>query len=139
MESNLFIKSYKAEGNKITDLQFYGDMEIDIGSGGGSEPTYKVDIKPVNIMAFNTLPFGLYIEKTKVLSSGYIQELKVTNLAKIPYRIHMTMNVMNKGGTFDISPESEVTIATSGSVISVRVCSSDDLSLIGFKKIEGKE
>ena len=139
MESNLFIKSYKAEGNKITDLQFYGDMEIDIGSGGGSEPTYKVDIKPVNIMAFNTLPFGLYIEKTKVLSSGYIQELKVTNLAKIPYRIHMTMNVMNKGGTFDISPESEVTIATSGSVISVRVCSSDDLSLIGFKRIEGKE
>lgn len=136
MESNLFIESYKAEGNKITDLQFYGDMEIDIGSG--EEPTHKVDIKPVNIMAFNTLPFGLYIEKTKV-SSGYIQELKVTNLAKIPYRIHMTMNVMNKGGTYDIAPESEVTIATSGSVISVRVCSSDDLSLIGFKKIEGKE
>ena len=139
MESNLFIKSYKAEGNKITDLQFYGDMEIDIGSGGGSEPTYKVDIKPVNIMAFNTLPFGLYIEKTKVNASGYIQELKVTNLAKIPYRIHITMNVMNNGGTFDISPESEVTIATNGSFISVRVCSSDDLSLIGFKKIEGKE
>lgn len=138
MESNLFIKSYKAEGNKITDLQFYGDMEIDIGSGGGSEPTYKVDINPVNIMKFNTLPFGLYIEKTKV-TSGYIQELKVTNLAKIPYRIHMTTNVNNKGGTFDISPESEVTIATSGSVISVRVCSSDDLSLIGFKVIKGVE
>ena len=138
MESNLFIKSYKAEGNKITDLQFYGDMEIDIGSGGGSEPTYKVDINPVNIMKFNTLPFGLYIEKTKV-TNGYIQELKVTNLAKIPYRIHMTMNVNNKGGTYDIAPESEVTIATIGSFISVRVCSSDDLSLIGFKKIEGKE
>lgn len=139
MESNLFIKSYKAEGNKITDLQFYGDMEIDIGSGGGSEPTYKVDVNPVNILAFNTLPFGLYIEKTKVFSSGYIQELKVTNLAKIPYRIHMTMNVMNKGGTFDIAPESEVTIATNGSVISVRVCSSDDLSLIGFYRIKGVE
>lgn len=139
MESNLFIKSYKAEGNKITDLQFYGDMEIDIGSGGGSEPTYNVDVNPVNILAFNTLPFGLYIEKTKVNASGYIQELKVTNLTKITYRIHMTMNVMNEGGTFDISPESEVTIATSGSFISVRVCSSDELSLIGFKKIEGKE
>ena len=138
MESNLFIKSYKTEGNKITDLQFYGDMEIDIGGGGSSEPTYRVDIKPVNILAFNTLPFGLYIEKTKV-TSGYIQELKVTNLSKIPYRIHMTMNVMNKGGTFDISPESEVTIATVGSVISVRVCSSDDLSLVGFKKIKGIE
>ena len=138
MESNLFIKSYKTEGNKITDLQFYGDMEIDIGGGGSSEPTYKVDIKPVNILAFNTLPFGLYIEKTKVVS-GYVQELKVTNLAKIPYRIHMTMNVNNKGGTFDIAPESEVTIAISGSVISVRVFSSDDLSLVGFKKIKGIE
>lgn len=137
MEANLIIKSYKTEGNKITDLQFYGDMEIDIG--GSSEPTYKVDIKPVKIMAFNTLPFGLYIEKTKVLSNGYIQELKVTNLAKIPYRIHMTTNVNNKGGTFDIAPESEVTIATSGSVISVRICSSDDLSLIGFKNIKGNE
>ena len=138
MESNLFIKSYKTEGNKITDLQFYVDMEIDIGGGGSSEPTYKVDVKPVNILAFNTLPFGLYIEKTKV-SSGYIQELKVTNLAKIPYRIHMTTNVNNKGGTFDIAPESEVTIATSGSFISVRVFSSDDLSLVGFKKIKGIE
>lgn len=138
MESNLFIESYKTEGNKITDLQFYGDMEIDIGGGGSSEPTYKVDVKPVKIMAFNTLPFGLYIEKTKVIS-GYIQELKVTNLAKIPYRIHMTMNVMNKGGTYNIAPESEVTIATIGSIISVRVCSSDDLSLIGFKTIKGNE
>ena len=137
MESNLFIKSYKAEGNKITDLQFYGDMEIDIGSG--EEPTYKVDINPVKIMAFNTLPFGLYIEKTKVTAAGYIRELKVTNLTKITYRIHMTMNIMNQGGTFDIAPESEVTIATNGSVISVRVCSSDDLSLIGFKKINGVE
>ena len=34
MEANLFIKKYKTEGNKIKDLQFYGDMEVDIGSGG---------------------------------------------------------------------------------------------------------
>lgn len=42
MEANLFIKSYKAEGNKIKDLQFYGDMEIDVGggSGGGSDKYY---------------------------------------------------------------------------------------------------
>lgn len=137
METNLIIKSYKAEGNKITDLQFYGDMEIDIGSGGGSESNYKVDINPVNIITSDTLPFGLYIEKTKVSAAGYIRELKVTNLTKITYRIHMTMNVNHQGGTFDISPESEVTIATNGSVISVRVCSSDDLSLIGFKKLKG--
>ena len=43
MEANLFIKNYKAEGNKIKDLQFYGDMEIDVGgggSGGGSDKYY---------------------------------------------------------------------------------------------------
>lgn len=34
MEANLFIKKYKTEGNKIKDLQFYGDMEVDIGGGG---------------------------------------------------------------------------------------------------------
>lgn len=39
MEANLFIKNYKAEGNKIKDLQFYGDMEIDVGSGSGGGGT----------------------------------------------------------------------------------------------------
>ena len=39
METNLFIKNYKAEGNKIKDLKLYGDMEIDIG-GGGSDKYY---------------------------------------------------------------------------------------------------
>lgn len=34
MEANLFIKKYKTEGNKIKELQFYGDMEVDIGNGG---------------------------------------------------------------------------------------------------------
>ena len=43
MEANLFIKNYKAEGNKIKQLEFYGDMEIDVGgggSGGGSDKYY---------------------------------------------------------------------------------------------------
>lgn len=39
MEANLFIKKYKTEGNKIKDLQFYGDMEVDIG-GGNSDKYY---------------------------------------------------------------------------------------------------
>lgn len=29
--ANLFIESYKTEGNKVVDLQFAGDAEIDIG------------------------------------------------------------------------------------------------------------
>ncbi len=35
MEANLFIKSYRAEGNKVKDIQFYGDWEIDIGGSSG--------------------------------------------------------------------------------------------------------
>lgn len=29
--ANLFIKSYKTEGNKVVDLQFAGDAEIEVG------------------------------------------------------------------------------------------------------------
>ena len=47
MEANLFIKKYKTEGKKIKLLQFYGDMEVDIGgsgssgSGGGNSDKYN--------------------------------------------------------------------------------------------------
>lgn len=36
METNLFIKSAKVDNNKISDINFYGDWEIDLGSGSGS-------------------------------------------------------------------------------------------------------
>lgn len=36
METNLFIKSAKVDHNKITGIDFYGDWEIDLGSGSGS-------------------------------------------------------------------------------------------------------
>ena len=36
METNLFIKSAKVDHNKVTDIDFYGDWEIDLGGGGGS-------------------------------------------------------------------------------------------------------
>lgn len=35
MEANVFIKSITTEGNKITDIQFDGDWEIDLGGSGG--------------------------------------------------------------------------------------------------------
>lgn len=34
MEANVFIKSIKTEGNKITDIQFDGDWEIDLAGTG---------------------------------------------------------------------------------------------------------
>ena len=69
MEANLFIKSYKTEGNKITDLKFYGDMEIDIGEGPVEVevlPRY-IDTKPLND---NVFPFGTYFKETSS-GSGY--------------------------------------------------------------------
>ena len=36
METNLFIKSAKIDHNKISDIDFYGDWEIDLGGGSGS-------------------------------------------------------------------------------------------------------
>lgn len=38
MEANTFIKSVEVEGNKIKDIKFYGDWEIQT-AGGGSGPT----------------------------------------------------------------------------------------------------
>lgn len=37
METNLFIKSAKVDHNKISDINFYGDWEIDLGGGGSGE------------------------------------------------------------------------------------------------------
>lgn len=36
MEANLFIKSFEAEGNKIKDIKFYGDWEIQTAGGSSS-------------------------------------------------------------------------------------------------------
>ena len=33
METNLFVKSFKAVDNKITDIKFYGDWELELGTG----------------------------------------------------------------------------------------------------------
>lgn len=37
METNLFIKSAKVDHNKISDIDFYGDWEIDLGGSGSGE------------------------------------------------------------------------------------------------------
>ena len=37
METNLFIKSAKVDNNKISDINFYGDWEIDLGGSDSGE------------------------------------------------------------------------------------------------------
>ena len=61
MESNLFIKSYKAEGSIIQDISFYGDWEIDIGGG-----PVDVEYEYVGAIGSPLLPYGVTMEKERI-------------------------------------------------------------------------
>lgn len=56
MEANIQIKKAEVEGNKIKNIEFYGDW--DSSDIGGSGPIY-VDV-PVDNIETNTLPKGVF-------------------------------------------------------------------------------
>jgi len=62
MDTNLFIKSYKTDGNKVTDIQFYGDWELEIGG----EKTQYID---VNAMSHGIAPTGIDYLDTSTATS----------------------------------------------------------------------
>lgn len=82
MEANLFIKKYKTEGNKIKDLQFYGDMEVDIGGSGGNVDSDKYHYATGKIL-FDKL-------------DGFITPIKVDNkkyfMLQIPADSYLSIN-----------------------------------------------
>lgn len=57
MEANIQIKKAEVEGNKVKNLEFYGDWEIDMG-GGGTGPIY-INC-PMNALSANTWKAGLF-------------------------------------------------------------------------------
>lgn len=82
MEANLMIKSFKTEGKKITDLQFYGDMEIDIG-----EAPVEVEVLPNYVetrpLVGDAYPYGTYMEDVYLQDGKYF--FKFRNDAPWPY------------------------------------------------------
>ena len=58
MEANIQIKKAEVEGNKVKNLEFYGDWEIDMGEGGGTGPIY-INC-PMNAISANTWKAGLF-------------------------------------------------------------------------------
>lgn len=44
METNLFIKSAKVDSNRISEINFYGDWKIDLGSGSGSGEGSEIQV-----------------------------------------------------------------------------------------------
>ena len=76
METNLFIKSAKVDNNKISDINFYGDWEIDLGDGSGEGGEILVgDGKPfitdtqdstVSLDSVNTSSFSTKIANKEI-------------------------------------------------------------------------
>lgn len=65
MEANLIIKSFKTDGNKITDLQFAGDVEVDIGG------VQEIDMP---CLSHNVAPTGFnYIENGSTATKMYFK------------------------------------------------------------------
>ena len=63
--ANLFITSYKTEGNKVVDLQFAGDAEIDIGG------VREVDMP---CLSHNVAPTGfIYVENGSTETRMYFK------------------------------------------------------------------
>ena len=76
MDTNLYIKSFKTEGNKITDIKFNGDWEIEAGNAEGE--VTKVTVKG--------LPDGL----EAVLGSD--DKLKIKNNGSSSYFVTRIFN-----------------------------------------------
>ena len=81
METNLFIKSAKVDHNKISDINFYGDWEIDLGGGGSGEggkilvgdgKPFIVDTQDnlVSIKTVKASSFSIKIVKGELKDSG---------------------------------------------------------------------
>ena len=70
MEANLEIKNATVEGNKIKDIEFYGDWEVEVGGGSGEKiyrPVYDEKV-----------PFGrdiipYHVTPTTAVTSGRTQ------------------------------------------------------------------
>lgn len=98
MESNLFIKSYKAQGKKITDIEFYGDWEIDLANGDpdGSASGGVTQVIP---MVSNILPFGVYMETERTTSQF---KVIVKNEGSMDYKI----GIATPGSTLQLDDDS---------------------------------
>lgn len=82
MEANLFIKNWKSEGNKIKDIQFYGDWEIDIG-----EAPAEIEVLPNYVekrpLVGDAYPYGTYMKDVYLQDGKYY--FKFRNDAPWPY------------------------------------------------------
>jgi hypothetical protein len=112
MEANLLIKSYRAEGNKVKDIQFYGDWELEIGG----EKTQYID---VNAMSHGIAPTGIdYLDTSTATSFKFKNNTANTVYFRVIY-------------SWAYAGQTQGTVITvaSGNTISFSLTSSDERAL----------
>lgn len=132
MESNLFIKSYKTEGNKITDIKFNGDWEIDVGGPTELVPKY-VETRPLNGDLF---PYGVTLERSSEPVSGGGTKFTYKIINNSPWTYYISNNALLQ--KFELPPNKhlvviqQITGSTVTTVMTARIFSADKKHCVGI-------
>ena len=130
-EANLFIKSYRMEGDKVKDIDFYGDWVIDAGSAE-LVPNY-IETRPLDGDLF---PYGITLER----SSEPYQTTGTTFTYTIRNRSPWTYYISNNTATqkFELSPNKNLIIhqtiigTVGATMLTARIFSADKKHCVGI-------
>ena len=131
MEANLFIKSYRMEGDKVKDIDFYGDWVIDAGSAE-LVPNY-IETRPLDGDLF---PYGITLER----SSEPYQTTGTKHIYTIKNKSPWTYYISNNASTqkFELPPNKNlvvtqtVTGTTAATIMTARIFSADKKHCVGI-------
>lgn len=132
MESNLFIKSYRMEGDKVKDIDFYGDWVIDAGSAK-LVPNY-IETRPLDCDLF---PYGITLERSSEPygTTGIKHIYTIEN--KSPWTYYISINFLTQ--KFELQPnknlvlthkKNDTTVYTTA--LTARIFSADKKHCVGI-------
>lgn len=98
MDANLYIKSFKTEGNRITDIKFFGDWGIDVGNTGGP---VEVEYEAIDMMKSGLMPYGVTVSTRQGSTSAY-RVYSFENASDIRYVLRTSSN--NQGKSYYLDP-----------------------------------
>ena len=98
MDTNLYVKSFKTEGNKITDIKFNGDWEIEAGNAGGP---VEVEYEAIDMMKSGLMPYGVTVSIRQGSTSAY-RVYSFENASDIRYVLRTSNN--NQGKSYYLDP-----------------------------------
>ena len=129
-EANLFIKSYRMEGNKVKDIDFYGDWVIDAGSAE-LVPNY-IETRPLDGDLF---PYGITLERSSEPISGGIKYYYVIKNHS-PWTYYISNNASTQ--KFELQPNKNLVVTqtvigtTTTTIMTARIFSADKKHCVGI-------